>query len=150
MRFSVEKASAVALVGVLALGPVGAMAQGADQPKPMALRGIMLQLQNDMDAVNGAISQKDWKTVAELAPKIANHAEPPLLEKVRILAWLNIDAPKFRGYDVKAKEEAAAMGEAAKKGDGQAVVADYARIQQSCLECHTQFRQKFIAHFYGQ
>lgn len=148
MRFSVEKASALALVGALALGPV--MAQGADQPKPMALRGIMLQLETDMNAVNGAISQKDWKTVAELAPKIANHAEPPLLEKVRILAWLNIDAPKFRGYDVKAKDEAAAMGEAARKGDGQAVVADYARIQQSCLGCHNQFRQKFIAHFYGQ
>ncbi len=149
MQCSIDWSLARALVFALALGPICAMAQSADQPKPMALRGIMLQLDSDMNAVNGAISQKDWQTVAELAPRIANHAEPPILEKVKILAWLNIDAPKFRGFDVKAKDDAAAMGDAAKKGDGQAVVADYAKIQQSCLGCHEQFRQKFIDHFYG-
>lgn len=150
MRRSLSGWSVLVPAVVLAVlhGPV--QAQESSPTQAMALRGIMQQLGTDMQAVTGAISHEDWKTVAEIAPRIAHHPEPPIMEKVRILAWLNVDAPQFRGFDGKVEEAATAMGEAAKKGDGSAVIADFSRIQQSCLACHQGYRQKFIDHFYGQ
>ncbi|MBS0291378.1 MAG: cytochrome c [Proteobacteria bacterium] len=114
----------------------------------MALREVMDQLGRDMQAVTGAISKEDWALVAELAPKIARHAEPPASEKIRILAWLATDAGKFRGFDAQVHDAATAMGEAAQHSDGQAVIAAFAKVQQSCLACHQGFRKPFVQHFY--
>lgn len=125
-----------------------AAAQTVEAARPMALRGVMEQLGRDMQAVTGAISQEDWALVAELAPKIARHAEPPASEKVRILSWLGTDAGKFRGFDGQVHEAATAMGEAGQRGDGQAAIAAFARVQQSCLACHQGFRKPFVEHFY--
>ena len=108
----------------------------------------MEKLGRDMQAVAGAISKEDWALVAELAPEIANHAEPPMSEKVRILAWLGADAGKFRGFDGQVHDAASSMGEAAKRGDGQTVIVDFARVQQSCLACHQGFRKSFQEYFY--
>jgi cytochrome c556 len=121
----------------------------AETIKPLALRGMMDKLGRDMQIVTGAISKEDWALVATLAPKIASHAEPPLPEKVRILSWLGSDAGRFRGFDGQAHDAATAMGEAAKRRDGQAVIAAFAKVQQSCLGCHQSFRQPFVEHFYG-
>ncbi len=143
---SMIAAAVVALAG-------SAMAENgapAEREKPLALRSVMDKLGRDMQAVTGAISKEDWALVATLAPKIASHAEPPLPEKVRILALLGGDAGKFRGVDGQAHEAATAMGEAAKRSDGQAVIAAFAKVQQSCLGCHQSFRQPFVEHFYGR
>lgn len=127
---------------------LAAGAAAADEAKPMALRGVMQQLGRDMQAVTGAISQEDWARVARLAPQIARHAEPPLGEKMRILAWLGADAGRFRGFDEQVHQSAEAMGEAARRGDGQAVIESFAKVQQGCLACHQSFRKSFQEHFY--
>jgi len=123
-------------------------AQAAEPAKPMVLQNVMEKLGRDMQAVTGAISKEDWAMVAELAPKIAKHAEPPISEKMRILAWLGADAGKFRGLDAQVHEAAMAMGEAATRSDGQAVIAHFAKVQQSCLACHQGFRKSFQEHFH--
>ena len=74
-------------------------ARADEATKPMALQSVMKQLGQDMQAVTAAISKEDWARVAELAPKIANHEQPPVMEKMRILTWLGTDAGKFRGFD---------------------------------------------------
>ena len=116
----------------------------------MPLPGVMDKLDHDMQTITGAISREDWSLVAEVAPKIAHHAEPPLAEKVRILAWLGTDAGKFRGFDEQTHEAAGAMGQAATRNDGQAVITAFANVQQSCLACHQGFRKSFSEHFYEQ
>lgn len=145
----ITKGVAVFVAGVLlACGGIAAAADApAGAPAPMALRGIMEQLGQNMQAVTGAIAVEDWAKVAELTPKIADHPEPPLTEKMRILAWLKTDAMKFRGYDRQVHADATAMGEAAKRGDGKAVIVDFAKVQQGCLACHEGFRKSFVAHF---
>ena len=75
----------IALSVALATAATGLGAQSAEAAKPMALRSVMEKLGRDMQAVTGAISKEEWTLVAELAPKIAKHAEPPLGEKMRIL-----------------------------------------------------------------
>lgn len=139
-------------IGCATLATIGAMhpAQADGTAKPLALRGIMQQLGRDMQSVTGAISKEDWARVAELAPKIGAHAEPPLTEKMRILAWLGTDSGRFRSFDEQTHEAAHAMGEAAQRGDGQAVIVAFAKVQQSCLACHQNFRKSFTEHFYGQ
>jgi hypothetical protein len=91
----------------------------------------MDKLGRDMQAITGAISKEEWAVVAELAPKIANHAEPPVAEKMRILAWLGTDAGKFRSHDGQTHESATAMGDAAKRGDGLAVISAFRRYNKA-------------------
>jgi len=124
-------------------------AQSVEAAKPMALRTIMERLGRDMQAVTGAISKEEWPLVAELAPRIAKHAEPPMSEKMRILAWLGADAGKFRGLDGQVHDAATSMGEAAQRNDGQAVIAAFSKTQQSCLACHQSYRRSFVEKFYG-
>lgn len=59
----------------------------------------MQQLGDDMQTITGAIAMEDWDSVSQFAGKNAQHAEPPLSEKMRILAWLSSDASKFRRLD---------------------------------------------------
>ena len=139
----------IALSVALATAATGLGAQSAEAAKPMALRSVMERLGRDMQAVTGAISKEEWTLVAELAPKIAKHAEPPLGEKMRILGWLGTDAGKFRGIDGQVQGAASAMGDAARRGDGQAVIAAFSKTQQSCLACHQSFRRSFVEQFYG-
>lgn len=143
-------AHAITLVVALLVPAAIFHAQAAEPAKPMALRNVMAKLGRDMQTVTGAISTEDWALVARLAPNIAHHPEPPLPEKARILAWLGTDAGKFRGFDGQVHEAAASMGEAATRGDGQAVITQFAEVQQSCLACHQNFRKSFVEHFYGQ
>lgn len=70
----------IALSAALAGTSAGLVAQSAEPAEPMALRAIMKKLGRDMQAVTGAISREEWTLVAELAPKIARHAEPLLGE----------------------------------------------------------------------
>lgn len=142
----------LAQIMVLALiAPTSILRAQAEQPaKLMALQSVMQQLGRDMQAVTGAISKEDWAMVAQLTPKIARHAEPPLPEKMRILGWLGADAGKFRGYDGQLHDAAVAMGEAATRGEGQEVIAVFGKVQQRCLACHQAFRKPFQEHFYGK
>jgi len=139
----------IALSMALVTAATGLGAQSVEAAKPMALRTVMEKLGRDMQTVTGAISKEEWTLVAELAPKIAKHAEPPMSEKMRILAWLGADAGKFRGFDGQVQDAATAMEDAAKRSDGQAVIAAFSKTQQSCLACHQSFRQSFVGQFYG-
>jgi len=136
----------VALAGVAVIVD----ARAAEPEKPMALQGVMKKLGQDMQAVTGAISKEEWALVAELAPQIARHAEPPPAEKMRILTWLGSDAGRFRALDGHVHDSATIMGEAATRSDGQEVIAAFSKVQQGCLSCHQSFRERFVKHFYGR
>ena len=109
----------------------------------------MQQLGHDMQAVTGAIATEDWFSVAQLAEKITRHAEPPLSEKVRILAWLGSDANRFRGFDGQLKDAASTLADTAKSNEGRAIITAFSEVQHSCLACHQAFRKLFVKYFYG-
>lgn len=143
-------AIAVALVTSMLASAVAVHANAVEPAKAMALQGVMQQLGRDMQAVTGAISREDWPAVARLAPKIADHPQPPLGEKIRILTWLGTNAGQFRGFDGQIHDAATAMGEAAARGNGQAVIAEFAKVQHGCLGCHEGFRASYVEHFHPQ
>ncbi|WP_024538236.1 cytochrome c [Comamonas badia] len=131
----------------LALATGAGWAQSAAEP--LVLRSVMAQMQADTQAAGDAIARQDWASAASHADKLAHHAEPPALEKVRILTWLLTDAMTFRNYDLQVKSAAAQLRTAAQQQDGVAAARDLARMQQSCDGCHNSYRAKFLAHFYG-
>jgi cytochrome c556 len=138
-----------ALVSATAVcGMVAANAQSASDEKPMALRAVMEKLGQDMQKVTLAIAKEDWPTITQLAAQIANHAEPPPTEKVQIIQWLGTEAPRFRGFDGQSHQAATDMAKAASQGDGQGVIAAFAKVQQSCLGCHQAFRRDYLRQFY--
>ncbi len=127
---------------ILALLASGA-AQAADNSPN--LRTIMQDLSQQMQKGADAISREDWAALALIAPRIAEHPAPAVTEKVRILTALGSDATRFRELDHQTHRAAEEMAEAARKGDGMAVIAAYARVQTSCMACHQGFRARVRA-----
>ncbi|MFO7527271.1 MAG: cytochrome c [Marinobacter sp.] len=140
-------AAVITLVTFLISG-VSYAASEEDSTNQMALQKIMQQLGHDMQEVTGSISKEDWDSVAEIAPRIADHAQPPLGEKMRILAWLGNNAGTFRTLDKEVHDAAMKMRDAATQAEGQDVIAAFAELQQACLVCHQDFRQSFRDRFY--
>lgn len=128
---------------------VSAAAETADGTKEMALRKIMKDLGGNLQTVTHAISMEDWQLVEKTAPMISDHPQPPMSEKMRIIAFIGTDMGKFKGYDTKVHEAAGSLAQAAKAKDGAAVIAAFNSVQTACYSCHRDFRSQFLRHFYG-
>ncbi len=144
------KAFRLAVVGALLAAVASPVAADTDKAKPLALRKIMQDLGTNMQRITDGISREDWEAVARIAPLIGEHPQPPLLEKMRILKFAGSDAGKFKGYDEKTHAAAQTLQQAARRGDGRAVISAFATLQNSCLACHESFRKPFVEHFYGE
>lgn len=103
-----------------------------------------------MQAITDSILHEDWPKIEKIAPEIADHRQPPLFEKIRILSYVGSDVTTYKGYDGETHDAAMALGEAAAASDGVAVIAAFARLQTSCLDCHYDFRRDFVKHFYEE
>jgi len=146
-----KKIFAAAILGatMTSLG-MPARAGGNTTAEPMELRRIMQEIGKNMQAVTDAIAREEWGRVAENALRIAEHPQPPMGERVRVLAFAGSDAGRFKGFDEQTHHAAKAVEQAAESGDGQAVIASFATLQNSCLACHQTFRKPFVEHFYNQ
>jgi cytochrome c556 len=128
----------------------GAPALAAAEPaQPLAMRGIMQDLGRHMQTVTLAIAREDWALVEKTAPLIAQHPQPPLMEKTRILRFVGTDMGKYKSHDHKTHEAAHELAQAAKNKDGMAVIAAFQSVQTGCYGCHQEFRKPFVEHFYG-
>ncbi len=116
--------------------------------KPLALRKIMREMGKDMQRITDGIAHEDWAVITKISPGIADHPQPPLPEKIRILAFVGADTRKFKGYDKKTHQAAQELKVAAARQDGLAVISAFATLQNSCLACHQSFRKPFKEHFY--
>jgi len=119
------------------------------KPEPLALQKIMKDMGKSMQVIADGISREDWQLVEKTAPLIADHPQPPVVEKVKILAFVGTDVSKFKDYDGKTHEAARVLGESAAREDGYAIISDFATLQNTCLMCHQRFRKSFQEHFYG-
>ncbi len=118
-------------------------------PEPLALQKIMKDMGKNMQVIADGISREDWKLIEKTAPLIADHPQPPMDEKVKMMAFVGTDVSKFKGHDEKTHEAARILGESAAREDGYAIISDFATLQNTCLMCHQRFRKSFQEHFYG-
>ncbi len=125
-------------------------ATGAQAAEPLALQKVMKDLGKNMQTITDGISREDWELVEKTAPLIADHPQPPMSEKMRIMGFMGANMSKFKTYDGETHDQAQAVGKAAKAKDGQGVISVFQKLQTSCYRCHSEFRKPFVAYFYGK
>lgn len=135
------------VMAALALSLLTLPVQAAE---PLALQGVMKDLGKHMQTTVAAIAQEDWELVAETAPLIAAHPQPPILEKARIMSFMGSNMLKFKEFDAKTHEAAHELQHAAHEKNGVQVIAAFGKVQVACLDCHQAFRKTFVEHFYGR
>ncbi len=117
--------------------------------EPLELQKVMKELGKNMQVITDGIAREDWALVARTAPHIAEHPQPPVSEKLRIMKFMGPEMSKFKAFDMKTHEAAHDLMHAAHDKDGQKVIAAFQQVQTTCLNCHQTFRGKFVEHFYG-
>jgi len=140
----------VVAVIMAAAGSTAWASENGGGAEPLALQMIMQEMGRNMQIVTDAISREDWELVAKAAPLIADHPQPPLAEKLRILSFAGTDAGRFKSLDGQTHQAAMELKEAAVEEDGIGAIAKFAALQTGCLACHQSFRKTFREHFYGQ
>jgi cytochrome c556 len=132
-----------------ALLGVAFVASSARAAEPLELQKVMKELGKNMQVITDGISREDWELVAKTAPMIAEHPQPPLTEKMRIMSFMGSEMSKFKAFDGETHKTANGLEHAAHEKDGQKVIAAFQQVQTTCLNCHQAFRGKFVEHFYG-
>lgn len=118
--------------------------------EPLALQGIMKDMGRSMQAIVDGLSREDYAVVEKAALAIAEHPQPPVGEKMRILSFVGGDAPRFKVFDGETHDNAMALARASKNGRGNESIAAFHKLQSSCLACHQAFRKSFQEHFYDK
>lgn len=118
--------------------------------EPLALQKVMKDLGKNMQTITDGISRGDWELVEKTAPLIADHPQPPMMEKMRIISFMGTNMGKFKAHDAETHDQAQAVGKAAKAKDGPGVILAFQKLQTSCYNCHSEFRKPFVEHFYGK
>ena len=114
----------------------------------LQLKSIMNDLNNRMKTIVDAINREDFKSIEENALIIADHERPPMEERVKVLGFLKREAPDFKSIDDSIHARAKDLAETAKKKDIEGVVANFGKVQKSCVSCHTRFKSRIVDEFY--
>lgn len=128
--------------------PQATASLAADDGKPLELRRIMKDMGTGMQKITEAISREDWPAAEAAARRVADHPQPGVFEKTRLLAFIGTRVARFRAYDGETHEAANALADAAARRDGIGAIEAFRRVQLACHGCHQAFRQTFVQHFY--
>lgn len=117
--------------------------------EPLALRKIMSDLGKQMQSITDGLARDEYADIGKAAMAIAEHPQPPLSQKVRILGFVGTRIARFKAYDARTHDLALAIAEAARHKDTPAAIDAFRALQLSCHGCHQEFRRPFVEHFYG-
>lgn len=134
---------------LIALG-CAALPVASSAAEPLALQGIMKDMGRNMQAIVDGLSREDYAKVERAALAIAEHPQPPVGEKMRVMGFVGGNAPRFKAFDGETHDNAKALARASKSGSGEEAIAAFHKLQSSCLACHQAFRKPFQEHFYGK
>lgn len=143
----------VVLAIALAWGMAGSRAAagtGAPDIKPLALRGIMQDMEARMRDIAQAIHGEDWPRAEDRARRIATHPQPPFTEKIRILGFVGVKVGGYKAHDSAMRDAAEALAQASGNRDGESAKTAFLALRANCDNCHREFRAPFVAHFYGE
>ena len=141
------KKQSIVAASLISLALAASHVQAAE---PLEFQKVMKELGKNMQIITDGISREDWELVAKTAPMIAEHPQPPLAEKTRIISFMGAEMSRFKSFDMQTHEAAHDLLHAAHEQDGQKVIEAFQKVQSSCLGCHQAFRSKFKEHFYGR
>lgn len=101
---------------------------------------IMSQLMVDMNRINEGIFMENYPMIDSAAYRIANHAEIDPNQKRIIKKNLGKDMEEFARIDRAVHDRAVSISKAAKQKNMGEILSEYHILQNSCINCHNQFR----------
>ncbi len=134
---------------LIALGCAG-LPVASSAAEPLALQGIMKDMDRNMQAIVDGLSREDYAKAERAALAIAEHPQPPVGEKIRVMGFVGSNAPRFKAFDGETHDNAKALARSSKSGNGEEAIVAFHKLQSSCLACHQAFRKPFQEHFYGK
>lgn len=115
---------------------------GDHSDHPGDLKTIMVELGNDMNAVNAALWVEDWVALAAAGRAIADHPHVSAAEKARVSKALGPDFAAFVAADRRVHDSAVRLSAAATTEDVTAVLGELSELQAACVACHAAFRDR--------
>ena len=112
----------------------------ADDPKNF--KEVMQRIETDMSKLIGHIMKEEYSDIISTAERVANHDEPPIAQRLRLIAELGTDFTNFKSHDDDVHINSVAMQEAAEKKDIDSVIVSYGKTLQSCNNCHKKYRER--------
>lgn len=111
------------------------------EKSPPTLKSVMQGLAKSMDRLNQGIFYEDFKLIEKAAYNIAVHPRPKT-QLPTVIKTLNIRIFKFKAIDSKVHSSAMGIVEFAKGKDMAGVLRKHKVIMNSCVSCHTQFKDE--------
>lgn len=112
----------------------------ADEPKD--IQEVMQRIEVNMGKLFSHIMREEFEQIAVMADKVADHEEPPITHRLKIIAELGTDFTDFKKHDDDVHINSVTMEKAAKKRDLEAVIISYGKTVQSCNNCHKTYRSR--------
>lgn len=107
----------------------------------LPLLGIMIDMEQNMAAVQAGIWREDYQTVSEAANALVNHPKIPAREVQRIQSILGEEGLKsFVAADESWHNKARELAEAADEEKMEQIVNRTTELIQQCSNCHVKFR----------
>ena len=106
------------------------------------MKSVMQQLTKDMQTLFGHIMKDEFEEIEKYAEKVANHDEPPVTHRLRIIGSLGTSFPAFKAHDDNVHINAMALKKAASERNIEGVLSHYAKVTSSCNDCHKEYRKQ--------
>lgn len=104
---------------------------------------IMRGLERDLSTATQALVREDWESVRAAAEAIADHPDPPMSERRRIMARAtsrDIPVAEVRATDQEVHKAARELADAARRGDMDDALRHHAEVIRGCVACHDMMR----------
>lgn len=137
MKNGIIIATIVLITGITFLG-----FSQSQQPKTQPLIPMMRMLLADMQTVDQGIYNENYKLIAKGADDIANHPKMTQEDKQTIKKTLGKEIKEFVAFDMTVHHHADSMRLAALQENMQQVLRHYRIVQQGCVDCHSNYREK--------
>ena len=109
---------------------------------PKNFKEVMQRISVNMADLVDPILKGEFSKVHKIAERVANHDEPPLMLRVKIIAELGMDFIDFKKYDDEVHMNAVSIQLAAKNKDIDGMITGYGKTMQSCHDCHKKYRKR--------
>ncbi len=108
------------------------------------LKQIMQQLSHDYARLGHAILLENFDAAAEAAHAIAYHDKPSMMQRMKIMASLGTEMPKFKEADGKVHALAIRIEEAAAARDMPQLIQRQSQMLSACMACHAGYRGRVV------
>lgn len=103
---------------------------------------MMQLLLSDIQQVDQGIYIVDYKLIEERAAAIADHPKMTEEDKQLLKKTLGKELKQFVNFDMTVHHQADSMRAAAMEEDMKNILHHYRIVQQGCVDCHSNYRDK--------